>query len=50
MDDIERAIDDAVNNYKSALSNNKYVPGAGATEAILASRLEAEAKTFEDLN
>ncbi len=50
MDDIERAIDDAVNTYKSSLANNKFVPGAGATEAILASRLEEEAKTLEDLN
>jgi len=35
LDDIERAIDDGVNCFRSILSNGKFVPGAGATESIL---------------
>jgi len=35
LDDCERAIDDAVNCYRSLLTNGKFVPGAGSTETIL---------------
>jgi len=32
MDDIERAVDDAVNTYKSLLKDCRFVAGAGAIE------------------
>ncbi|XP_037941537.1 T-complex protein 1 subunit theta-like [Teleopsis dalmanni] len=32
MDDIERALDDGVNNFKGLTRDGRYVPGAGATE------------------
>lgn len=50
MDDIERAIDDGVNVYRSMLFDGRFVPGAGSTECILATRLEKIAKTYKDLN
>ena len=31
MDDIERAIDDSVSVYRSAIHSHKFVPGAGAS-------------------
>lgn len=40
LDDIERAIDDAVNVYRCMLHDPTYLPGAGATETILATTLE----------
>jgi len=40
-DDIERAIDDGVNVYKGMVRDNRFVPGAGATEIELAKRLQA---------
>nr|AWT57841.1 T-complex protein 1 [Chilo suppressalis]AWT57842.1 T-complex protein 1 [Chilo suppressalis] len=39
MDDIERAIDDGVNTFKSISRDGRFVPGAGATEIELAQRL-----------
>lgn len=39
LDDIERAIDDAVNTAKQACKDGRTVPGAGATEIELAARL-----------
>lgn len=50
LDDLERSIDDAVNVYRSLLRDNKFVPGAGATESILSSKLAQEAKSLEELN
>jgi len=32
MDDLERAIDDAVNVYRCTIKNPTFVPGGGATE------------------
>ncbi len=39
MDDIERAVDDAVNTYKALTKDPRFVPGAGATEIELAKQL-----------
>jgi len=39
MDDVERAIDDGVNVYKSLCKDGRFVPGAGASEIELARRL-----------
>ena len=39
MDDIERAVDDGINNYKSLTKDPRFVPGAGATEIELAKQL-----------
>lgn len=41
MDDVERAIDDAVNSYKALTKDNKLVAGAGAVEVELAKRIES---------
>lgn len=35
LDDIERAIDDAVNGYRMMLKDGNYVAGAGATEIVI---------------
>nr|CAB3229024.1 T-complex protein 1 subunit theta-like [Phallusia mammillata] len=39
LDDLERAVDDGVNNYKVLTRDNKMVPGAGATEIELANQI-----------
>ena len=39
MDDVERAVDDAVNSYKSLTKDSRFLPGAGATEIELAKQL-----------
>jgi len=40
LDDLERAVDDGVNNYKAMCRDSRILPGAGATEIELASRLK----------
>ncbi|CAJ0928665.1 unnamed protein product, partial [Mesorhabditis belari] len=40
IDDVERAIDDAVNTYKALTKDGKVVVGAGAVEIELASQIE----------
>lgn len=40
MDDIERSLENGVSCFKQILNDNRYVLGAGATEAHLVSRLE----------
>eukprot|EP00038_Savillea_parva_P007711 m.172037 g.172037 ORF g.172037 m.172037 type:complete len:549 (+) comp13463_c0_seq1:46-1692(+) len=40
MDDMERAVDDGVNVYKAITKDPRLLPGAGATEIALASKLE----------
>ena len=50
LEDIERAIDDGVNVYKSMIKEPIFVPGAGSIEIILAKKLEAEAKKLTGLD
>lgn len=50
LDDIERAVDDAVNRYRMALKDPKFVAGAGATEIALAAKLEHEASLIKGLD
>jgi T-complex protein 1 subunit theta len=40
MDDIERAVDDAVNTFKCLLKDTRFVAGAGAIETYLGIKLE----------
>ena len=39
MDDVERAVDDAINTFKALTRDPRFVPGAGATEIELAKQL-----------
>lgn len=49
MDDVERAIDDGVNTYKSLTKDNRVIAGAGATEVELARQLHAFADSQSGL-
>ncbi|KAI1725072.1 TCP-1/cpn60 chaperonin family domain-containing protein [Ditylenchus destructor] len=49
MDDIERAIDDAVNTYKALTKDNRLLPGAGAVEIELGRRIEAISERQADI-
>lgn len=40
MDDIERAFDDAISTFKNVIKDNRFLPGAAATEIFLAEKLE----------
>lgn len=45
LDDCERAVDDAVNNFKALTREPTLLPGGGATEIELASKLSEYART-----
>lgn len=56
LEDIERAIDDAINVYRSVLKDPGFVPGAGSVETvhirviqILSIKLKKEAENIKDL-
>ena len=47
MDDVERAVDDAINTYKALTRDPRFVPGAGATEIELAKQLASYGEVSE---
>lgn len=49
MDDVERAIDDALNVYRCTIKDGEFVAGAGATEINLAAKLEHQASLLTGL-
>jgi chaperonin GroEL (HSP60 family) len=34
MEDIERAFDDAISTFRNVIRDNRFLPGAGATEIV----------------
>lgn len=50
LDDVERAIDDGVNLYRSTVKDSRFVYGGGATEMLLSQLLEAEANKIKTLD
>lgn len=50
LDDIERAIDDAINTYRVMIKSNKFLPGAGSVEAYLSNKLEEFAGKISSLD
>ncbi|CAH2219317.1 T-complex 1 subunit theta isoform X2 [Pelobates cultripes] len=50
MDDVERAVDDAVNNFKVLTRDKRLVPGGGATEIELAKEITSYGETCPGLD
>lgn len=50
LDDVERAIEDAVSLYRSVIKDPRFVYGGGATEMFLSQQLEAEANKIKTLD
>lgn len=50
LDDCERAIDNGVNTVKSLIKDKRMLPGAGATEMIIADEMQKFAKTQPGLD
>lgn len=50
LDDIERAIDDAVNVFQCMAVDGRFCPGAGATEVRLLNELEEESTKIKGLD
>ncbi|KAH7329129.1 chaperonin Cpn60/TCP-1 family [Stachybotrys elegans] len=50
LDDVERAVDDGVNVVKAITKDPRLVPGAGATEVQLSSRIQAHGEKTSGLS
>ncbi|XP_053312780.1 T-complex protein 1 subunit theta isoform X2 [Spea bombifrons] len=50
MDDVERAVDDAVNNFKVLTRDKRLVPGGGATEIELAKQITSYGESCPGLD
>jgi T-complex protein 1 subunit theta len=50
LDDTERALDDALNTFRSMTRDNRFLPGAGACEAEIAKRVKNFATSHPGLD
>lgn len=49
MEDIERAFDDSICTFRNLIKDNRFLPGAAATEIYLAEKLEEEGQKLKGL-